>query len=160
MLITLHTNTKLDYAVAEDLFGWEWLAYRSRPTRNHPDYYTENATNVLVRRFFPPLRSLDSIWAVWRENKQPVPAKGDEPLAYCYESSAGPHPVPQYSSDFGSGLVLKEIKRRRIVRRFAAELQASVGSNKIEKLLFATPEQKCIAALAAVDSKHIQRVPA
>jgi hypothetical protein len=146
--------TRLDYAIAEEFFGWRWLATFGRPVRSHPEYPKE----MSVRRFFPPAAKLGKNWERYFANEPHTEATGDEPLDYCYESSSGPHMIPTYSTTEDDALlVVREIKKRRLFAKWLNELQAIVGSDKTERWYFATPEHKCIAALAAIDSKYIQR---
>lgn len=145
-------TTAMDEAVAEELFGWKWLAFTCRPTRSHPEYPKE----MRVRRFYPPVESLGKQWAAYFKEHPHEPATGDEPLSYCYCSSNGPHMVPHFSGHEDAILQMeKELHRRKLWDDYQGFLAARVRSDDTAKLRFASCEDKCIAALAAVGSKYV-----
>lgn len=146
-------KTNLDYAVAEEFFGWRWLTFFGRPERGTPGYPAE----CQVRRFFPPEKELHKSWLNWFKENPTAPATGDEPLDYSYCSSNGPHPVPFVTGDFNAVHEMeKEIDRRKRWKRYQEIL-----AGQCRKPHLAKPEDRCIAALAAVGSKYVtQETPA
>lgn len=151
-------TTPLDHAIAEEFFGWRWLAYQGRPVRSHPEYPKE----MRVRRFYPPdteLAKSKSNKQAWKEHFVECPhepAKGDEPLCYCYESSMGPHMVPHFSGHAEAIAKLeRELVKRKLFDRYQKILAVCIGSSVPGDLATAECEDKCIAALATVRSKHI-----
>jgi len=133
--------------------------------KDHPEYYTENAEKVRVRQFFPSDKELDKGWNKWFAELEP--AKGDEPLSYCYCSSGGPHHVPHFSGHFQEVIKLeKEIVKRKLWPQYEKQLAAQVGALKSDhrtineklrsKIHLASCEARCIAALAVVGSKHVR----
>ena len=161
-------TTKLDEAIAEEFFGWRWLAYSGRPMRGHPDYHKE----IRVRRFYPPLESIKSksVRKQWEDYFARVPheqASGEEPLCYSYCSSNGPHRVPHFSGHWDAIRELEvEIDRRKLWNDYESRLAticdawAKDGIINQRKLRKATCEQRCVAALAAIGSKYIKFEPA
>ncbi len=87
--------------VAKRIFGWQWMAFVDTPVRRTPGY----PNKCRVRRFYPPLSSRSQktkkAWEGYFAEVPHEPAKGDEPLAYCYCSSNGPDEVPDYGGDYG-----------------------------------------------------------
>lgn len=85
------------YMLAERLLGWRWLSFVDIPCLGTPGYPKE----CRVRRFFPPDNKMHptkkgrAAWAKWFADNPTEPATGDEPLAYCYGSSCGPHMLPE-----------------------------------------------------------------
>ena len=149
--VTFRQSTDLDYLVAMELFGWRWLAWHGRPTHSAPDYPRER----MVRRFFPPDSELDPSWMDYFKEVSHVPATGDEPLAYCYCSSRGPHPVPHFSSDDGAIRDMeKEIHKRGLWNKYQEAIAAQVGPDSYA-IASAAPAFKCAAALIAVGSKYV-----
>lgn len=143
-------TTALDEAVAEELFGWEWLAFEGVPVRGTPGY----PNKCRVRQFVPPKKERHKSW------NECAKADGSEPLSYRYCSSYGPDCVPHFSGHEDAVLAMeKEIHRRKLWDDYQGFLAAQIGSDKSHKLRFATCEQKCIAALAAVGSKYVTAEP-
>ena len=162
-------TTKLDEAIAEEFFGWRWLAANGIPVRGTEGY----PNKVMCRRFFPPDDKLASSasgkrqWAEYFEETPHVPATGDEPLDYCYCSSNGPHRVPHFSGHWDAIRELEvEIDRRKLWNDYESRLAticdawAKDGIINQRKLRKATCEQRCVAALAAIGSKYIKFEPA
>lgn len=139
MTLEMWQTTNLDYAVAESLFGWRWLAHEGIPVRGTPGY----PQKTTVRRFYPPDKELGQRWMdYFEENGGARPANGDEPLDYAYCSSSPPHYVPHFSgheSDIRD--MEKELKRRGLFAKYKAEL----GRGK-------TCKARCIAALKVCQS--------
>lgn len=151
-------TTSLDCAVAEELFGWKWLAFNGRPTTSHPEYRTRK--DIRVRRFFPPVESLGKQWQEYFKEVPHEPANGDEPLCYSYCSSNGPHMVPHFSGHESAVKDMEqEIHRRGLWAEYREHLKAQIGKEDDASLNFADCESKCIAALAAVGSKYVTSEP-
>lgn len=149
-------TTELDRLIAAEFFGWRWLAFTGRPTREHPEYRTENADKILVRQFFPPRKTMHKNWDRWFAENPTQPATGEEPLSYCYCSSHGPHMVPHFSGhDHEFRAVIEELEQRRKFDEYLKHLGNIVGSDKPNKIFRAKPEERCIAALAAIGSKYV-----
>lgn len=147
-------TTPLDFAIAEEFFGWRWLTHVGIPTRSAPNYPEKRP----VRRFFPPDSELNKQWFAHFERVPHEPSKGDEPLCYCYCSSNGPHLVPHFSGHANAIQKLEaEIERRGIMDDYLGQLAAQAGCEVEEtaKLMRATCEQRCIAALAVIGSKYV-----
>lgn len=155
----------LDMAIAEELFGWKWLAFTGIPTRGTPGY----PANMKVRRFFPPEALTHDQWnEYFHEIGGYEPATGKEPLDYCYCSSSGPHAVPWFSGDLGEARNIEhEIEKRGLLDLYEGFLMAQVlgrgfdaVNEKIDsrRLRKATPEQICMAALSALGSKYVTQL--
>lgn len=157
-------TSDLDYCIAEELFGWRWLAYMGRPTRSHPDYPKE----MRVRRFYPPMKDMGSkiVREQWEEHFQQVPhepATGDEPLCYSYCSSNGSHRIPHFSGHWEAVRKMEiEIERRGLFEEYEKWIAGRVGAISEEgeitdrkKVRAAGCEERCIAALATVGSKYV-----
>lgn len=152
-MIEIWKTTDLDRYVAEELFGWKWIAFHGHPIRGR-----ERCTppKCKVRQFFPPDIFKNERWKEHFENSQWAPATGDEPLAYCYCSSMGPHTVPHFSGHEHDCVAMeKEIRKRKLWKEYRECLAGQIGSDDEERLHFANCESRCIAALAAVGSKYV-----
>lgn len=146
-------TANLDERVAEEFFGWRWMAFTGTPVRG-ADGYPNKTT---VRQFFPPDSDLSEDWRKYLEKHGASPASGNEPLSYRYCSSCGPHVVPHFSGDENA---LKHVEREldnrnswdKYQEMLVDQLEAFDSQGKVDgkKLRAATCEQKCIAALAAV----------
>jgi hypothetical protein len=148
-------TTELDMAIAEEFFGWRWLASLSIPVRSHQGY----PQKTRCKRFMPPDSELGDQWMEYFKVVPHEPAKGDEPLDYCYCSSRGPHSVPHFSGHEDAIKKLeKEIVKRGLFARYQEILSVLLDTDKQEDLILAACEDKCVAALATVRSKHIDLV--
>lgn len=153
-------ETELDRIIAHEFFGWRWLAFNGIPIRDTPGYPNETR----VRQFFPPRESLGKQWQRWfAQSGEVTEADGTEPLSYRYCSSMGPHIVPHFSGhDNEFPQVADELKKRGKWGAFVLHLGKITG-NSLSKMMDATPEEKCLAALAAIESKFVsigEAVPA
>lgn len=152
-------TTNLDEAVAEEFFGWKWMAYRGIPVRGTPGYPQE----CIVRQFL----SVDAVknprWQEFLKENDGRETTGDEPLAYCYCSSQGPAIVPHFSGHHRDIATLeKELRRRKLWSQYRQHLWAQIGGDgeiEEDRLADADCESRCIAALAVVGSKHVRPVP-
>lgn len=159
MNVKMWKATSLDFAVAEELFGWKWWSYFGRPVRSHPEYPKE----MRVRRFYPPLESLCDQWQDHFKRNPHEPAIGDEPLCYSYESMNGPHDVPHFSGHRDACEDMeREIAKRGLFEKYfdflAQQTRAKRQNGTIneKKRHFAKCEDRCLAALATVGSKYVQ----
>lgn len=153
MSIEMWQTTDLDEAIAEEIFGWRWLAYKDTPVRGTPGYPAE----CRVRRFFPP-KTLEN--KKWQEYFAEIggyePANGDEPLDYSYCSSFGPAMVPHFSGHRDAIDDMEtELEKRGLFNEYVKHLTNQLGDDSPRKVLRADCKTKCIAALAAVGSKYV-----
>ena len=149
-------TTDLDHAVAEELFGWKWMAFKGIPIRDAPGY----PEKCRVRRFISPESLKNKRWKEYFAETNGAPATGEEPLSYCYCSSRGPEMVPHFSGHADAVREMEdEINRRGLWDKYADALAAQVGGSP-KNLMRAKCEDKCIAALVAVGSKYIREEPA
>lgn len=102
------TGRELDAAVAE-MMGWRWLSFVGRPVRSTPSYPKE----CRVRQEFPPESQLSQRWLDYLAELKAAPSVGDEPLAYCYESSMGPHQKPPWTTDIDAAWQVVEKMQER-----------------------------------------------
>lgn len=120
------SDIELNHLVAEQLFGWKWISWVSRPTRSHPNYPVE----CRCRRFFSPELLADGTqWKEYLANHDSQEADGEEPLDYSYCSANGPEMVPDY---FGRDdiLVLQHVRAdwpRKRVEAFTGALAMMWG---------------------------------
>jgi hypothetical protein len=145
MSVTMWQTTNLDYAVAEELFGWRWMTCKGIPVRGTPDYPKE----CRVRRFYPPETLANKQWQEYFAEQGGIePSTGKEPLDYSYCSSQGPACVPHFSGDHNAIAQMERELRKQKVQwgRYISIL----GKRRSCKA-------KCIAALAAVGSKYVAR---
>jgi len=157
-------TSDLDYCVAEELFGWKWLAYLGIPVRDTPGY----PNKVLVRQFFSPGIEANKHWLDYFAHKGGgfQPATGDEPLSYRYCSSQGPEMVPYFSGHQEAMRAMEEeLDRRNLFddyqKHIAAQLRCLNDDETfdVKKVRNADCETRCIAALAAVGSKYVTQNP-
>lgn len=158
----LEPETGLDRAVAEEFFGWRWMAFFGHPTKSTPGYPAE----MRVRQFMSPKQLKDKQWKDFFAKNEGAPATGNEPLSYAYWSGRGVELVPRFtrSLDAAAQVEAKIRKSKRRWDRFRKQLWVQVvGRSLLEseiqiderRLSAATPEQRCIAALAVVDSQFL-----
>ena len=160
MGMTMWQTTELDWAIAEEFFGWKWLSFIDTPTKSTPGY----PKKTRVRRFFSEGLLDSDAWATWLDDHDRAPATGDEPLAYCYCSSHGNESVPHYSGHHDAIAELEaEIRKRGLWSDYrcclwAQVIQAETDGTDIdeERLAAATCEMRCVAALVLVKSKHVE----
>jgi hypothetical protein len=148
-------TSDLDYLIAEEIFGWKWLAYIGIPVRGTPGY----PQTCRVRRFFPPETLSQESYEKWAVEHEAGPATGAEPLDYAYCSSCGPAPVPHFSGHAEAARMLeKELHKRgrTIWERYLSALAECVEDG--EPLQLASCDAKCLAALVAIDSPNVRRV--
>ena len=93
------------------LFGWKWMSWIGRPTRDHPDYPIDN---IRVRQFMSAEQLKMPSWKKWLADPkiEAREAIGDEPLTYTYCSSGcSAVPIPNFlgSADYA---VLQQVKKR------------------------------------------------
>lgn len=152
----IYQSTDLDYAIAEEFFGWKWMASMGIPVRSANDYPKER----MVRQFFSPKHLSDPRWIQHWADRMGREADGTEDLSYRYCSSLGPAIVPSYSGDMNAiATVEKELRKRKKWNDYRWQLWAQIGGrgDKIneQRLWFANPKDRCIAALAVVGSKFV-----
>lgn len=155
-------TTELDHAVAEEFFGWKWIAVTDIPVRRTPGY----PNRMRVRRFVPPDVFTNKRWKDYLAEAEVGDATGDEPLDYCYCSSNGPHMVPHFSGHRDAVEAMeKELRRRKLWDKYRKQLWAQVTGEPQpddavideSRLAAADCESRCIAALAVVGSKHVEQ---
>ncbi len=151
-------NTDLDHAVAEQFFGWKWMAYYGRPTHDNAGYPRE----CMVREFLSPAATNSEGWVRYLAENQGREADGSEPLAYCYSSANGPARVPAYSADFNAvhemETELRTLNAWDLYRlQLWVQIQTGGSGLKINEALLAAAEceARCVAALAVVGSKFV-----
>jgi hypothetical protein len=142
-------TTSLDCLVAQELFGWKWLAYQGTPVKGTPGY----PKHQTIRRFFPPDIMQQEAWHKHFQKLGGVSdASGNEPLDYSYCSSNGPHDVPHFSGHESAVRQMEtELLRRGLLKRY----QESIAEVTDEEL--PSCEDRCIAALIAIGSKYVTR---
>ena len=155
-------QNQLSAAVAEEFFGWRWMSFVGIPTRDHPGY----PAKCRVRQFMSPKSLANKRWIAFFDGADGRGATGDEPLAYTYCSAAGPDCFPSFSSDVVATLELeKELNKRGLLKEYHDILVKQVGAKRpggsidIARMMHASCEQRCIAALAAADSKYVTNHP-
>lgn len=161
MSVKMWQTTDVDYAIAEEFFGWKWLSFLGTPMRDHPDYVTSRNGNehIRVRQFFSPEALKSKRWKEYFVAHDAKPATGEEPLSYAYCSSAGPAMVPHYSGDFNDCRKMEdEIRRRELFETYHEMLMCQVGIED-ESIHFASCEDRCLAALATIGSKYVRYPP-
>lgn len=82
---------ELDETVLTEVLGWKWIAFVGVPVKG-TDGYPEKQR---VRQLFSPKQLKSKQWIKILDQNDGRPATGDEPLAYCYCSSAGPAIPPR-----------------------------------------------------------------
>jgi len=137
-------QNQLSAAVAEEFFGWRWWSFVGIPTRDHPGY----PAKCRVRQFLPPQSLANKRWIAFFDGADGRGATGDEPLAYTYCSAAGPDCFPSFSS--GVATLEKELNKRGLLKKY---------HDILARMMHASCEQRCIAALAAADSKYVTNHP-
>jgi len=156
--ITMWQTTSLDRAIAEELFGWKWWSWVGIPIRGTPGY----PTKTRVRQFVSPEQLADKRWEKFLEASEGAPATGDEPLDYSYCSSQGGEWVPHFSGHLNACAEMEsELEKRGLAESYLEHLRNYIeqvdGSeptaNRIHR---AQPQERCMAALAAVGSKYIK----
>lgn len=159
--IQIYTTTNLDRFIAEELFGWKWMAYDGKPMINHPQY---REGDIRVREFFSPESLKNKRWQEYWGEKNGAEATGDEPLSYRYCSSYGPAMVPRYSSSRDDAFEMeREIRRRKLWPKYETILAQQCramrknGTINYERMHFASLTNRCLAALAVVGSKYIEQ---
>lgn len=154
--------TELDRMVAEEFFGWRWMAFIGTPTRSHPDY----PKPVRVRQFMSPEGLASERWLEYWRKHDGAPAYGNEPLSYRYCSSMGPAQVPHFSGNWNAIADLEqELRGRELWNDYRQQLWSQVvGSEGLDgidegRLAAAGHKARCIAALAVVGSKFAAPEP-
>lgn len=168
-------TTELDEAIAEEFFGWRWMAFRGQPTKSHPQYWDPEVRDkgIMVRQFLTPKSLHDKRWLDFFEENEGRPADGTEPLAYCYCSSCGPAMVPHFSGHASAVRKLEDELRTRRRNRphpdklwemYRRQLWVQLGNDWTDdtviderKLSGADCQTRCIAALAVIGSKYVRR---
>lgn len=153
-------TTDLDCMVAEEIFGWRWYAYDGGHYRGVMDggKGRDGYVEARVRAFMSPKTAKDKDWKHLNVTECTPDEIKTLPIAYSYYPPRIEHASGQHGAVAKMEAVLK---KRKIHRRYCELLAEIVGCESLKtawKLLYATCEQKCIAALSAVDSKYIQRV--
>lgn len=142
------TDRQLDYAVAEEIFGWRWLRYHGVPVRGTPGY----PEHCYVREFFSPhTKDFDAM----------QPATMSEPLSYAYGSSSPPAYVPNYSGSYDSAHCVEVMMhkagfwnqyRDALYARLNVKPADQLKTHLLAKFHLAHPADRCEAALAVVRS--------
>jgi hypothetical protein len=151
-------TTELDHAIAEEFFGWKWMASMCIPVRSASGYPKER----MVQQFMSPQSLSSPQWQGHWEKNQGREADGTEDLAYCYCSSCGPEMVPHYSGHLSAIAELeREIRRRDLWYQYRDQLWLQVSEQTenmtIDEELLADAgcETRCVAALAVIGSKYV-----
>lgn len=160
-MIEFWQTTELDHAIAEEFFGWKWMAFRGIPVRGTKDYPTKQ----IVRQFFPPKSLENPEWIEFLAKNEGRRADGSEPLSYRYCSSVGPASVPHFSGhDSAIADLERELRRRGLWTDYRNQLWVQVTQQtddmQIEESTLADADHKsrCIAGLALVDSRFLSEI--
>lgn len=159
MTFKIVRTTALDHAIAEEFFGWRWMAHRGIPIRGTEGYPRKR----MVRRFHSPDTITSGRWKEYWKRTEGRLADGTEPLDYSYCSSAGPEIVPHFSGDIGAVAILeRDLQDRFLWDDYRKQLQVQMSRQSaedpiIDERLIATAdcETRCIAALAIVNSTQL-----
>lgn len=155
-------TTNLDGAVAEEFFGWKWMAYMGIPVRTAKDYPKER----LVRQFMSPGQLAMPQWVEFFAQHEGREADGTEDLSYRYCSSVGPEMVPHFSGhESAVALLEQELRKRKLWGDYRNQLWAQISEDSGDPATFEIDEarlaaadckSRCIAALVIVRGKFVR----
>jgi len=150
MMIVPNT-TDLDRAIAQEFFGWKWVAFWGIPikgTKNYPK-------KCMVRQFFPPESLENEDWILHFEKNQARKSDGDEPLSYPYCSSCGPAEVPRFSKYYGSFFPVQiKLEDMGLWEEYSKRMQPQLCNAPNGDSPLGDFEFGCIVALDLVNSKY------
>ena len=148
MTVTTWQTTDVDCAIAEEFFGWKWMAFDAA---SHP----QSDPPQIVRRFMFPDQLESPEWIEFFREQHGHPADGTESIDDTALTN-----VPHFSGhEIEIAHVERELRWRHLWHEYRDQLWAQIGGTgpiDESRLADAGCEDRCIAALAVVGSKFVK----